>query len=78
MSPLALILVGTFRLYRMISSGFPRRCRFEPTCSAYAVDAIRGHGALKGAALGLARVARCHPWNPGGLDPVPVARRRST
>ncbi|MDQ3217573.1 MAG: membrane protein insertion efficiency factor YidD, partial [Actinomycetota bacterium] len=42
----------------------------------YALEAIRGHGALRGAAMSLARVTRCHPWNPGGLDPVPLARSR--
>ena len=76
MSPLAGSMVGALNLYRMVSSGLPRRCRFEPTCSAYALEAIRGHGALRGAAMSLARVTRCHPWNPGGLDPVPLARSR--
>ncbi|MGI8520771.1 MAG: membrane protein insertion efficiency factor YidD [Actinomycetota bacterium] len=74
MSPLAGALIGALKLYRIVSSGFPRHCRFEPTCSGYALEAVRGHGALRGAALSLARVARCHPWNPGGLDPVPLAR----
>ena len=74
MSPLAEALIGALKVYRIVSSGFPRRCRFEPTCSGYALEAVRGHGALRGAAMSLARVARCHPWNPGGLDPVPLAR----
>jgi uncharacterized protein len=74
MSPLAKALIGALKVYRIVSSGLPRRCRFEPTCSGYALEAVRGHGALRGAAMGLARVARCHPWNPGGLDPVPLAR----
>ncbi|MDQ3660401.1 MAG: membrane protein insertion efficiency factor YidD [Actinomycetota bacterium] len=69
-------MVGALRLYRIASSGFPRRCRFEPTCSTFSLEAVRGHGALRGAALSVARVARCHPWNVGGLDPVPLPRSR--
>jgi len=46
-------------------------CRFEPTCSAYALDAVRGHGALRGTAMSLARLSKCGPWHPGGYDPVP-------
>ena len=63
------------RLYRRrISPLTPRHCRFEPTCSAYALEAIRVHGALKGSAMALRRVARCHPFGRGGLDPVPSRR----
>lgn len=47
------------------------RCRFYPTCSDYAVEALRRHGALRGSALTLHRLCRCHPYNPGGFDPVP-------
>ncbi len=47
------------------------RCRFYPTCSEYAVEALRRHGALRGSALTLHRLCRCHPYNPGGFDPVP-------
>ena len=49
-------------------------CRFAPSCSAYALDAISAHGPWKGAALAARRLARCHPWNPGGWDSVPPAR----
>lgn len=61
---------------RWISPLFGRRCRFEPTCSAYALQAVKDRGAIRGLGLGLRRVARCHPWNPGGLDPVPDATGR--
>jgi putative membrane protein insertion efficiency factor len=47
-----------------------RHCRFEPTCSAYAADAVRRHGALRGSLMAVRRLLRCHPWNPGGHDPV--------
>lgn len=59
---------------RWVSPLLPPACRFEPTCSAYALDAVRVHGAARGLWLGLRRVLRCHPWNPGGFDPVPPAR----
>ena len=72
MSPLARVLAAAIRVYRrLLSPLLPRSCRFEPTCSAYALEAVRVHGALRGGALALRRVARCHPWNPGGVDRVP-------
>lgn len=64
-------LLALVQLYRWTALVRSPRCRFLPTCSGYAVDALRTHGALKGTVLAVRRVGRCHPWNPGGLDPVP-------
>src|SRR5271154_1287623 len=66
------------RLYkRWISPAFPPSCRFTPTCSEYAVEAVERHGALRGAMMGVWRLLRCHPFSEGGLDPVPhnISRR---
>ncbi len=64
-----LLLVRAYRL--AISPALPAACRFYPSCSAYAETALRRHGAAKGAWLAARRVARCHPFHPGGIDPVP-------
>jgi uncharacterized protein len=66
-APLALLLAG-YR--RWISPLLPPACRFHPTCSEYAADAIAAHGPLRGLALAVRRLARCHPWCEGGVDPV--------
>jgi uncharacterized protein len=70
-------LIGAVRAYRLVLSPWlGNACRFEPTCSAYALEALERHGAAAGALLAVGRVARCHPWCSGGLDPVPAARPR--
>jgi putative membrane protein insertion efficiency factor len=67
------VLVGVVRAYRFaLSPWLGSACRFEPTCSAYALEALESHGATHGLALTIARVGRCHPWCAGGLDPVPT------
>ncbi len=58
-----------------ISPAFPPACRHLPTCSAYAVEAITKHGAVRGGAMSLHRLLRCHPWGTSGFDPVPERRR---
>jgi putative membrane protein insertion efficiency factor len=66
------VLILLVRAYRLLLS--PRlgsSCRFEPTCSAYALEALQRHGALSGSYLAAARLLRCHPWCAGGCDPVP-------
>jgi putative membrane protein insertion efficiency factor len=73
-TPLLLALLGGYQ--RWLSPLLGPRCRFAPTCSAYAVEAVTVHGAARGSWLAARRLARCHPFHPGGHDPVPA--RRST
>jgi hypothetical protein len=66
------ILIGLLRIYQYaLSPLLGRSCRFYPSCSEYAIEALGRHGALKGSYLAARRVLRCHPWHPGGFDPVP-------
>ena len=83
MSALSSLFLLPVRLYqRSISPYLPARCRYHPTCSAYAVDAVRNYGILRGSVLAAWRLLRCNPFSAGGLDPVerqrlfrhPVAR----
>jgi len=69
-----LIVTGMVHAYRVaLRPLLPPACRFEPTCSEYCLQAVARHGALRGLGLTARRIARCHPWNPGGLDPIPDA-----
>lgn len=75
----AMALIGVIRLYQLLISPMtPPSCRYYPSCSSYAVLALRRHGLLRGSWLAARRLARCHPWSPGGVDDVPPARRRPT
>jgi putative membrane protein insertion efficiency factor len=66
-------LIGLVRAYRLLLKPWlGNACRFEPSCSQYALDALQRHGALAGGTLAGARLLRCHPWCDGGLDPVPA------
>lgn len=65
-------LAGLIRLYQVVlSPALPRSCRFYPSCSQYAYEAVLKHGLLRGVYLAAARLVRCNPWNPGGVDLVP-------
>lgn len=69
---MARFLIFLIRCYQRVLSPFiGNQCRFHPTCSVYATEAIETHGAIKGSWFAFRRVTRCHPLNPGGVDPVP-------
>lgn len=80
MSPFAKIADFLIRLYQLFLSPFQQLfpgmgCRFHPSCSQYARDALREHGFFRGLWMALRRIARCHPFHPGGYDPVPPSRK---
>lgn len=69
---IARLLIALARLWQAtFSAVLPPSCRFSPSCSAYAIEAVERHGALRGAILALRRISRCHPWGGSGYDPVP-------
>ncbi|MCW0214105.1 MAG: membrane protein insertion efficiency factor YidD [Pseudonocardia sp.] len=71
-------MIGAVRFYQhWISPGLPPTCRFYPSCSAYAAEAVQVHGALRGTGMAVLRLLRCGPWHPGGVDPVPERRTRT-
>ena len=74
----ARILALPIRGWRLVSRFLPPRCRYYPSCSAYALEALERHGASRGSWLAVRRVSRCHPWHEGGIDPVPEPNVRSS
>jgi uncharacterized protein len=79
MSPIAHLLLWLVRAYQyLISPWLGPRCRFEPSCSQYAAEAVREHGAIKGSLFAAKRLSCCHPWCEGGYDPVPTRRDKTT
>ena len=78
LSPAGRVLVGLLNFYRrFISPVLGPRCRFYPSCSAYALEAVQLHGAARGSWLALRRLSRCHPFHAGGIDPVPGSGTRT-
>ena len=76
MSAAAAVLAGAVRAYQLtIRPVIGAQCRFEPSCSHYAIEALAVHGALRGSGLTARRVLRCNPWHPGGYDPVPSPKQ---
>ncbi len=74
MSPAARPLHAAVRAYQRVRSGRPSPCRFQPTCSTYALEALEVHGAARGSWFAARRLCRCHPWGGHGWDPVPPAK----
>ncbi|HEX8804242.1 MAG TPA: membrane protein insertion efficiency factor YidD [Acidimicrobiales bacterium] len=76
MTPVARALHVSVRTYQRATAGRPSPCRYVPSCSHYALDALEAHGALRGSWLALRRLTRCHPWGAHGWDPVPEGKHR--
>ncbi|MFL6673539.1 MAG: membrane protein insertion efficiency factor YidD [Massilia sp.] len=73
------LLVWLLRGYQLLLSPLMgQNCRFYPTCSNYAIEALRTHGVARGGLLAVRRICRCHPWNAGGVDPVPPAGNKQS
>lgn len=69
------LFIGLIRVYQLvISPWMPDSCRYHPTCSAYSIEALQKHGAIKGIWLTVKRISRCHPWGDEGYDPVPESK----
>ena len=64
------LLIGLIKLYKKIPGKWHDSCKFFPTCSSYAIEALEKHGVLKGSFLGIKRILKCHPFHPGGYDPL--------
>jgi putative membrane protein insertion efficiency factor len=71
------LLIAAIRGYQLLTAWMPGVCRYTPTCSTYAIEAIRLHGPARGSSLAAWRILRCHPWHPGGDDPVPPVGQRA-
>jgi putative membrane protein insertion efficiency factor len=78
MSPASRILRSGISVYQRVRAGRPSPCRFDPSCSEYANVALERYGAVKGGALAIRRISRCHPWGGQGYDPVPDKKETLT
>jgi putative membrane protein insertion efficiency factor len=76
-SPAARAIAAVIRGYQAVRAGRPSPCRYSPTCSHYALEAVDAHGAAHGSWLAIRRIGRCHPWGGHGFDPVPAPSRRT-